>query len=108
MAGGDHQWFAWRGSFTAARSNVAHLDRTRAFVRDDFIFRRKHQAPLVARSPPRIRRWTDILLELLFLDDNRDRPGLVRPAILSSPLFRGVGLVLRTDAAATSQNCPAR
>ena len=108
MAGGDHQWFAWRRSFTAARSNVAHLDRTRAFMRDDFICRRKCQAPLVARSPPRIRRWPDILLELFFLDDDRDSTRLVRPAILSGHLFRSLGLVLRIDAAAASQNCRAR
>ena len=108
MAGGDHQWFAWRGSFTAARSNVARLDRPRAFMRDDFIFRGKYQALLAARSPPRICRRTDILLELLFLDDNRDSTRLVRPAILSGHLFRSLGLVLRIDAAAASQNCPAR
>ena len=87
---------------------MARLDRSRAVMRDDFIFRRKYQAPLVARSPPRIRRWPDILLELLFLDDDRDSTRLVRPAILSGPLFRSLGLVLRIDAAAASQSCPAR
>ena len=63
----------------------------------------KYQAPLVARSPPRIRRWPDILLELLFWMTTVTALRLVRPAILSGPLFRSLGLVLRTDATAASQ-----
>ena len=100
VAGRNHQRPACRWRFSAVRSNLARLDRPRPFVRYYFVFQQNGQASLATRSHAWLRRRTRVFLDLFLLDDNRLRPRLVRPAILSRHLFRGVDLVLRIDEAA--------
>jgi hypothetical protein len=68
----------------------------------------EYQASLAARSPPRIRRRSELFLDLLFLADDGLGARMVRSTILFGSLFRDLGMVLRIDATEGSPDCCAR
>ena len=87
---------------------MADLDCSRSTFSSGFIFGRKDQAPLAGRFPSRIRRRSELLLDLLFLADDGVATRMVRFAILFSSLFRHLGVVLRINATESAPNCCAR
>ncbi len=106
VARGDLHRDLVRRLFRSVQSRMVLLDCVDAIARGHLVFWREYEATRSSRFPSRIRRWSAIFLDCIFLAAHRDSPRLVSGRALHGALLRLLELVLWRPPSIAAKRAP--